>query len=287
MINVNLLDGSFAHIQASNLGGDRSGETPENIAWDRTLQSPGPIFITDMLIDQVKNYMQYPARIGWLLEPPSLSDTHYINAVKYMQYYDKILTFDTDLTSKYPDKFIYYPFGGSWIEKHNWDMYVKTESVSMIASQKTRAPGHQLRHAAIARFESYAPAMNVDVMGYGYNPIETKLDGLADYRYSIVIESCKKDAYFSEKLIDCLACGTVPIYWGYENIKYYFNNVGLLRFSTLAELDHILINVVSEFDYHMRIPAIVENMQKAEQYQVAEDWIYKHYTDMFSEYKDV
>lgn len=43
----------------------------------------------------------------------------------------------------------------------------------------------------------------------------TKVRGLQEYRFSIVIEnSLSEGRYFTEKLLDALAVGTIPIYWG-------------------------------------------------------------------------
>ena len=53
-------------------------------------------------------------------------------------------------------------------------------------------------------------------------PNTTKWDGLEKYKYSISIENCCKDNYFSEKFTDCILSWTVPIYYGCPNIDKYF-----------------------------------------------------------------
>ena len=53
-------------------------------------------------------------------------------------------------------------------------------------------------------------------------PNTTKWDGLASYSYSIAIENCCKDNYFSEKFTDCILAWTIPIYYGCPNINKYF-----------------------------------------------------------------
>ncbi len=60
-------------------------------------------------------------------------------------------------------------------------------------------------------------------MGRGYKTLERQADGLAPYRYSVVIENVQERDYFSEKLIDAILCKTVPIYWGCPNIGDYFD----------------------------------------------------------------
>ena len=39
--------------------------------------------------------------------------------------------------------------------------------------------------------------LDFDLFGRGYRPINNKIEGLKDYRYSIVIENSKSDYYFT------------------------------------------------------------------------------------------
>jgi hypothetical protein len=51
-----------------------------------------------------------------------------------------------------------------------------------------------------------------------YSPLpkapQAKAAALRDYMFSIVIENAQVGRYFTEKLIDAIALGTVPVYWG-------------------------------------------------------------------------
>ena len=47
--------------------------------------------------------------------------------------------------------------------------------------------------------------------------------GLEKYKYSIAIENCCKENYFSEKFTDCILSWTIPIYYGCPNIDKYFS----------------------------------------------------------------
>jgi hypothetical protein len=60
------------------------------------------------------------------------------------------------------------------------------------------------------------------------------------------VENCKEDNYFSEKLIDCLLCGTVPIYWGAPDISEYFDTRGMIIFNNLDEFMNILPTLTVE-----------------------------------------
>ena len=122
-----------------------------------------------------------------------------------------------------------------WVEGKNVvSNPVKTHSCSIISSGKTDLVGHKLRHQVIAwlRLRDY----NIDVLGRGYKPFEHKQEGLLPYTYSVIIENVQEPDYFTEKLLDCLICGTIPVYWGAPNISQYFNVDGMVICNDLAEL---------------------------------------------------
>jgi len=131
-----------------------------------------------------------------------------------------------------------------WVEAKNVvSTAFKTHSCSIISSGKTDLLGHKLRHEVIAwlRLRAY----NVDVLGRGYKPFEHKQDGLLPYSYSVIIENVQEPDYFTEKLLDCLICGTIPVYWGAPNISHYFKVDGMVICNDLAELQgaiEVLLN---------------------------------------------
>ena len=77
-------------------------------------------------------------------------------------------------------------------------------------------------------------------MGGGYKAFKQKADGLAPYRYSVVIENVRERNYFTEKLIDALLCGTVPIYWGCPNIGDFFDTTGMMICESEADIQAAL-----------------------------------------------
>lgn len=98
---------------------------------------------------------------------------------------------------------------------------------------------------------------------------------MKSYRFQIVVENSKINDYFSEKIIDCFVTGTIPIYYGCERIGKYFDVKGIITFDTLEELEDI-INNLSVKDYENRKNAIKNNLHIANNYILAEDWIYKN-----------
>jgi len=73
---------------------------------------------------------------------------------------------------------------------------------------------------------------------------------LFESKFSIIIENCKDKNYFSEKLIDCLLCKTIPIFWGCDNIGDFFDTRG---FIICKDADDIInksnnLNIEKEYD---------------------------------------
>jgi hypothetical protein len=99
-------------------------------------------------------------------------------------------------------------------------------------------------------------------MGRGYRPFADKADGLAPYRYSIVIENLREPSYFTEKLVDALLCDTVPIYWGAPDIADFFDPAGIIACTSDAEIIEAL-SAMSDADYASRAMAIAENRRRA------------------------
>ena len=274
-LEIGLYDGSFFNKSLS-LGRENEDLEPTYIRWVRHQVRPVCVF-TDMFLHVARN-IDCKRKIAILLEPPTPGkDTHYHYVETYPEDFDHIFTFDKSLVDG--GRFKWYPVGGSWLSAEKWLIHDKSKDVSLIASVKRRAPGHILRHQ-IAELSSL---YEIDVMGTGYKPIKSKATGLAEYRYSIVTESNKLDDYFTEKLIDCMLTGTVPIYWGSPAIGDHFDMNGIITFDDLDQLADILINVISLDDYGGRIVALARNHETASRFVIAEDWLYQNWSHVFNE----
>ena len=92
----------------------------------------------------------------------------------------------------------------------------------LITSNKRFTKGHRDR----VDFADYIIKENIDfidIYGNGFNSISDKIEVLSQYKYSIVIENCSYQDYWTEKLADCLLAGSYPIYYGATNISEYIN----------------------------------------------------------------
>jgi hypothetical protein len=90
--------------------------------------------------------------------------------------------------------------------------------------------------------------LDVDIYGNGWEncpikdtrikgTLKNKKDGLTNYKFSIAVENCVEENYFSEKFTDCVLTNTIPIYFGCPNIENYFK--GTLKLSDLKTSQHL------------------------------------------------
>lgn len=198
--------------------------------------------------------------IAWMLESKEITPLEYSWVLKNSNKFSSIFTFDKDLLEALPQaKFV--PLGGCWIDESDRQIHNKTKNISLIASKKKTTTGQKLRHQIVRQYQGSIDGL----YGGAYLPVEKKLQALKNYRYSIVIENTYKDYYFSEKLIDCLVTGTIPIYWGCPSVEEFFDKKGFIRFTNIRDLDEIFLKIGEE-DYLSRIDSILKNFEIAKQY---------------------
>jgi hypothetical protein len=260
MKNIHIEDVAFKHCECNN------PLPPKNfskyIKWVRDGKGdPQKTVYTDFMLGHCNG------GIGWIIEPLELLPHVYEHVKQNHTKFREIWTHERTLIETIPNaKFV--PFGGCWIDTKDYGLHPKTKLFSIIASSKHQLEGHKLRHSIVQ-----AGAGNIDLYGGGYKYIHNKIDGLKDYYYHFAIENCKRDYWFTEKLIDCLMTGTIPIYWGCPSIGDFFNTDGFIIFNDLHDLKDKLKNCTPEY-YNSKIKAIAENFELAKKYILAEDWIY-------------
>ena len=130
----------------------------------------------------------------------------------------------------------------------------------------------------------YKNKSNVDTFGTfdGGEYIQIS-KSLEDYRYTIAIENEINSYWFTEKILNCFAAMTVPIYIGAEKISDFFNPDGIIQVESPDQnnIDKIIAGC-NEKDYESRISAIVDNYNRVFDYLCIEDYIYTKYSNHFA-----
>jgi hypothetical protein len=224
-------------------------------------------------------------KVAFMLEARHITPGFYGYLEANLDVFDAVLTYDDQLLTRYPEKCVFYPHGSCFIKRQDFSVYGKSRLVSAISSEKKMGvSGHMMRHAF---YELYAnrsdnwtgpllAGTEVDLYGaLADRFIDYKLDCLREYMFHVAIENCVLDTYFTEKIIDCFVTGTIPIYYGTSKIGEFFDERGILRFSTLEELFEILGSLTAE-SYRERSEAVARNHELAKQYVLPEDWIFEN-----------
>ena len=251
-------DSMFSHVQSSSWYNE-----PELFEWVRKYDENHLVF-TDFSLHHVDNFNN-SKKYAWLLESPEITPFAYNFIRENYDKFDLIFTFDKSLI-ELSEKFILVPYGGCWIGVEDRMVHEKSKDVSIILSSKRTTTGHRFRHLALDVFP--------EIDSYGYNnQIEKKITALKEYRFSIVVENCQKDYYFSEKLIDTFMTGTIPIYWGSPSISYFFDINGMLIINTIDDLEAVMKSLNHEL-YESKLESIKNNFEIAKKYLVADNIIY-------------
>ena len=155
----------------------------------------------------------------------------------------------------------------SWGEKFskNYDELAsmgpikKTKIISIISSNKSQTAGHRQRLKFISYLkESFGDKL--DIFGVGNNSIPDKWDGLAPYKYSIVIENASDPHLWTEKLSDAFLAQSFPIYFGCPNIYDYFpkNSLAVIDITNPKEAISQINRIIADNTYEKSLPDILK-----------------------------
>lgn len=151
----------------------------------------------------------------------------------------------------------------------------KTKNVSMVASGKLVTEGHKYRHAIAEKFKNkldlFGGAAGSNRIGERGNPWPDKSETILPYMFSVVIENDTYTTYFTEKVTDCFAAGTIPIYWGTPDIGNYFNTDGIIKLN-----DDFDISMLSKDLYYAKMDAIKDNFERVNKMLSSDDLLFQN-----------
>ena len=237
------------------------------------------VIYTETSLTEINSLPKY--KIALMIESPEINRPYYNYIEKNNHLFDIVLTFSKMLLDK-GENYKLNLYGTTWLHETYCNIWDKNKLCSLILSNNKSTSGHKLRHiiannitsnniniveiyGSIYRSLPYMTSKNFEKDHSGPHITNQKIIALKDYMFSIAIENCKEDYYFSEKLIDCFLSGTVPIYYGCPSINRFFNIKGILQFTTEQECLNI-INTLSSEKYNEMLPYIKENFEEAKKY---------------------
>jgi len=222
----------------------------------------------DMFVDFQMFYMDiYPRsrpRYVWLLESKSVAHESFEmvahDSGQILDRCDGIFTCDEEL-AKLPGIIYSMTNAVPWVL--DFSGHEKTKLVSMISSTKNFTPGHELRLQYVEKFRD-----KVDLFGRGHKDLDRKEDGLQPYMFSIAIENADYPCYFTEKLTDCFATKTIPVFYGTKAVQNYFDTEGVIFLD-----DDFKVEDLSADLYYSMLDSVEYNHERSQNMTTADDYI--------------
>ena len=215
--------------------------------------------LVSVSIDSVNYSSNAKIRVLIQLEPPEVLNN--IGAIiKNHNKFDLILAWHPEILKACPNAKEFL-FGSCWVDLDNFKSN-KNNEISFLMSNKSFAPGHKFRHQVWYMLNGF------ELNNFTFRKIKTppKIPNkdviFINAKFSITIENVARENWITEKLIDCFATKTVPIYYGCPNVGKWFNEDGIIKFNTLDELKGILNKLTPE-DYDNRLEAMENNFNSS------------------------
>tara|TARA_R110002020_G_scaffold132815_2_gene296513 strand:- start:2268 stop:3104 length:837 start_codon:yes stop_codon:yes gene_type:complete len=254
-----------------------SDMVPNKFRWTRDATETDTVVCIDSGIVGMFDSEEIPEnRFGWLCESPVVAREAYSliheNYDVLLDYYKAIFTCDKSLADKH-DRIHLIQSGSNkpWVTSAT-HLYDKTKNVSIVASHKKVFPGQILRHDFVDKHKGSELDVFGSITGTRLgSDLFDKLEGYKDYRFTIVIENCQHDNYFTEKITDAFATGTIPVYWGTSNIGDYFNTDGIIELT-----DNFDLNTLTPELYEEKFQAVQDNFERVISLKMADDELYEN-----------
>ena len=206
--------------------------------------------------------------IALLVEPRAIMPGVYYWMEENYNKFRYVFTFDSVLLKLENAKLLIY--GQITAEYPNEN---KSKGISMVASDKDGCAGHRTRQWVATLLTD-----RIDTYGrFNGGPYCTDREYLAEYKFNVAMENYSDGHYFTEKICNCFASRTVPIYWGCPHIGEYFNMDGIVYCErpedVLTAVDRIRKDPL--YEYAKRCAAIEDNFRRVQKY--------RRYADLFLE----
>ena len=222
-----------------------------------------------------------PNSIALLIEPRPLQPKIYEFIQENSDKFKIVFTHDSILLNSIPNAMLII-WGGVWSwgnEQKDFD-----HPISMVASWKEEAPVRIERKHLAQELKD-----KIDCYGtFDGGKFVSTHDIYAKYPFSVVIENYIDDYWITEKVCNCFANNTIPIYWGARKIDQLFDSRGMFIANSIEDVklmvDYLLVNGKSE--YMQRKDFIAENRKRVKTYENFETWFFNQYGEMLDEIID-
>lgn len=262
MNKLGLIGGGFQHAHSSTLW-----KKPKYFEWQKNKIEEITCFVDEAIISDLA-FKTKSKKIAWIVESsaiiPQTINTIKDNYQKISDEFNFLVTHDLSI-SCLAENFYYLPPSGYWVKDPQ--CYPKTRLCSMITSNKILCEGHKYRLKWAEKLKD-----KLDLYGRGIRDFSNKEDAISEYMFSVTMENESYPGYWSEKILDCFACGTIPIYHGDPSIGDHFNKDGIIILNESFDP-----SILSSELYLSKEDAIIDNFERCLKYDVIEDIMFEKY----------
>lgn len=200
--------------------------------------------------------------VAVLLEPVEIKSWTYTFVKKFRFFFELIVTHDQETLKYFSKKSIFLNISAPTIMPTEFsEGNRKYLCVYLYNSRKEMTEGHRVRRDFFKIAESYGAKCQILSTKFMLD----KADFLPDTYFAVIIQNSRKDWYFSDMLLDCFACGVIPIYYGSSGYLKIFNGHGVIEIDSLRSLDKVLSDLSIE-DYYSRLDAVKSNFDTVKKY---------------------
>ena len=178
------------------------------------------------------------------------------------QQFDLVLAHDQRILQVCPNSHTFHWTSLLINENEDFQYIDKKFKISFICGGKTMCQGHLIRRwcwenqhlIKIPNVCLYSTQVRGNLPVFEGNIAlsrDSKKEAFTDCMFHIAMENCIVPGYFSEKIVDCFAARSVPIYLGCPNISDFFDTRGIIIVSSVEEM-FTRINTLTEEDFYSR-----------------------------------
>ncbi len=231
-------------LKVTDLTNDKdSNELSYVVVWNK------PHFLKDK---QLSKFPQKKA-VLFMWEPPVVQKNLYTN--RFNSKFKRIYTWNDDLVDNKKYFKFYYPvlqkmrdhlpsfaerklltqISGNKKSKHKKELYTQRRSVIEYFQNKPEG-----------EFEFFGTGWEKENFRHCKGSTADKYETLKNYRFSVCYENMHDvKGYITEKIFDCFAAGTIPIYWGASNITDYIPKECFIDRREFASFEDVLNRIRS------------------------------------------
>jgi len=264
-LKIGLFDTSFRHHPSNTIPG-----SPINyVEWNRSNPTHESLvcFTNEQILSDQRKQVPKSQRIALLYESKETMNWLYRDVQEVISEFQIFFTHEKQFLQNYSNT-RWIPGNGIWIG-HSYGGGVtglcnKDRLLSFITSDKQTTTLQQLR-VLLARKLGELSNYEIDIYlrpahAFEYIPIS---QCLGRYHFSLIVENTISPWYFTEKLLNCFAVGTIPIYLGATEIEEFFNPQGIIKFMSMGEFIDKTLPSLSPDLYKSKIDGVVDNLERS------------------------